>query len=124
MQPSTPMIVSGCCCFELLQPAQGAVDLVLGVLADAARVQQDRVGLAGAIDQLVARLKQLGGDQLAVEHVHLAADGLDVEASGHGTHSSRGERGGTEKGLEDWGLESGQVGASHVVLAHELESEL
>ena len=31
----------------VLQPAEGAVDLVLGMLADAARVEQDRVGRAG-----------------------------------------------------------------------------
>ena len=85
----------------MLQPAQGAVDLVLGVLADAARIQQDRIRLAGAIDQLIARPQQLGGDQLAVEHVHLAADGLDVETAGHGTHCSRGEgREATEEGRQ------------------------
>ena len=35
------------------KPAQGAVDLVLGVLADAAGVEEDRVGLAGVVGQLV-----------------------------------------------------------------------
>ena len=83
MQPSTPMIFCGMLLFDVLQPAQGAVDLVLGVLADAARVEQDRVGPADAVDQLVAGLEQAGRDQLAVEHVHLAADGFDVEATRH-----------------------------------------
>ena len=54
MQPSTPMIMLRPLLLDVLQPAQGAVDLVLGVLADAARVQQDRVGLPETIDQLVA----------------------------------------------------------------------
>ncbi len=69
---------------DVLQPAQGAVDLVLGMLADAAGVEEDRVGAAGAVDQLVARLAQTGHHQLAVEHVHLAADGFDVQTFGHG----------------------------------------
>ena len=79
MQPSTPMILSGLSRLGVLQPAQGAVDLVLGMLPDAARVEQDRVGLGGRRRQLVAVLAQAGHDQLAVEHVHLAADGFDVE---------------------------------------------
>ena len=66
-----------------LQPAQGAVNLVFGVLADAARVEEDGVGLARIVDQFVARLQQPGGHQLAVQHVHLAADRFDVEAFGH-----------------------------------------
>ena len=56
-----------------------AVDLVLGVLADAARVEQDRVGLMDVASQLVAIPAQRGHDQLAIEHVHLAADRLDIE---------------------------------------------
>ncbi len=47
--------------FEFFQPAQGTVNLVFGVLPHAARIEQDRVGLAGAIGQLVARRKQLPG---------------------------------------------------------------
>ena len=77
--------------FEKLQPAQGAVDFVLGMLAHAARIQQDRIRAAGAIDQLMARPQQVGGDQLAVEHVHLATNCLDIATAGHGTHCSRGE---------------------------------
>ena len=63
----------------VLEPAQCAVDLVLGVLPDAARVEQDRVGVVRAGRQLVTVLAQAGHDELAVELVHLAADGFDVE---------------------------------------------
>ena len=42
--------------FQRTQAAQGAVDLVFGMLPHAARVVQDRVGVARTIDQLVARL--------------------------------------------------------------------
>ena len=57
MQPSTPMILFGLCVFGMLEPAQGAVDFVFGMLPDAAGVEQDRVGLGRRIDQLVALLR-------------------------------------------------------------------
>ncbi len=69
--------------FERPQAAQGTIHLVFGVLADAARIQQDRVGLPRTIDQLVAGLQQVGRHQLAIQYVHLAAERLDVEAFGH-----------------------------------------
>ena len=56
MQPSTPMILLRVVLLGVLQPAQGAVDLVFGMLPHAARVEQDRVGLGRRVDQLVARL--------------------------------------------------------------------
>ena len=65
------------------KPAEGAVDFVLGVLADAARVEEDHVGVGGLVRQLVALAAQGADDQLAVEHVHLAADRFDVEFSAH-----------------------------------------
>jgi len=63
---------------ELAQAAQGAVDLVLGMLAHTAGVKQNQIGPVGIVGQLVARLRQVGRHQLAVQHVHLAAEGLDV----------------------------------------------
>ena len=39
------MILFGLLLLGVLEPAQGAVDLVLGVLPDGAGVEQDRVGL-------------------------------------------------------------------------------
>ena len=37
----------------------------------------------GVVGQLVALPAQAADDELAVEHVHLAADGFDVEFLGH-----------------------------------------
>ena len=59
--------------------SEGAVDLVLGVLADRTGVVEDRVGLARCRRSARTRLAELADDELAVEHVHLAADGLDVQ---------------------------------------------
>ena len=64
---------------DLADPAQGAVDLVLGVLPDGAGVVEDGVGLLDVVGQLVPLIPELADDQLAVEQVHLAAHGLDVE---------------------------------------------
>src|SRR5262245_1261979 len=66
----------------MLQPTQGAIDLVFGVLTDAAGVEEDGVGLLGRIDELVTLLAQRGHDELAIEHVHLTADGFNVEGLG------------------------------------------
>ena len=41
------------------------------------------VGLLGGVDQFVTLPAQTADDELAVEHVHLAADGFDVEFLGH-----------------------------------------
>ncbi len=71
-----PLLVSA-------QPAQRAINLVLGMLTDAAGVEQNDIGLGGLMDQLIALPAQTSHDQLAVEHVHLAADGFDVEFFGH-----------------------------------------
>ena len=57
----------------------GEVAPPLGVLADAARVEENRVRLARGVRQLVAILAERGHHKLAIEHVHLAADGFDVE---------------------------------------------
>src|SRR4051812_43678783 len=65
--------------FGVLETTQCAVDLVFGVLADAAGVEQDRVGVVRAGGELVTVFAQASDDELAVEFVHLAADGFDVE---------------------------------------------
>ena len=65
------------------QAAKGAVDFVLGVLADAASVEQDDVGGGGLVGQFIALSAQTADHQLAVEYVHLAANGFDVEFFGH-----------------------------------------
>ena len=78
------MILCGCLALGVLQPAQGAVDFVFGMLADAAGVEQNRVGLGWRIDQFVTVFAERRDNELAIEHVHLAADGFDVETLGHG----------------------------------------
>ncbi len=65
--------------FAVPQTAQLAVDLVLRVLADAAGVEEDRVGFMDVAGELVTLPPQGGHNQLAVELVHLAADRLDVK---------------------------------------------
>ncbi len=49
MQPSTPMTLLGMLLLVPAQSAELAVDLVLGVLADAAGVEEDHVGVVGFV---------------------------------------------------------------------------
>ncbi len=84
MQPSTPMILCGWRCLACLQPPQSAVDFVFGMLPHAAGIEQNGVGFGGRIDQFVTLLAERRHDQLAIEHVHLAADGFDEQTLGHG----------------------------------------
>ena len=93
MQPMTPMILFGLFVLGVLQPAEGAVDFVLGMFADAAGVEQDRVGVVRAGGELVASVAQAGDDELAIEHVHLAADGFDVELHGEERENGSGRQG-------------------------------
>ena len=79
------MLASG-----VLKPAQGAIDLVLCVLTDAARVEQDRVRLADIRRELVTVFAQAGHHELAVELIHLAADGFDIQF--HGLKKGNGSR--------------------------------
>jgi hypothetical protein len=75
--------------FESAEPPERAVDLVLGVLADAACVEQNGVGRLGLVDQLVALISQAGDYELAIEHVHLTTDGFDVDVFRHSLPSFR-----------------------------------
>ncbi len=65
-----------------LQPADVAVDLLGGLLADVAGVEDDDVGGVDARGGIALGLEQLA-DALAVVDVHLAAEGLDVVGRGH-----------------------------------------
>jgi hypothetical protein len=67
--------------FELLQ---APVDLLVGFLADGARVDQHDVGAVETIDQAVPALDEDRLHQLAVVDVHLTAVGLDVDVEIHG----------------------------------------
>ena len=77
---------------QLLELAQGAVGFALGVFTHAARVEENRIGRRGRIGQLVALFAERGHHQLAIEHVHLAADGFDVESL-HGSWPRLADRG-------------------------------
>ena len=65
-------------------PTERRVDLVLGMLPHAAGVVEDRVGIGLCRRQLPALPAERRHHELAVEHVHLAADGFDPEPLGHG----------------------------------------
>ena len=58
-------------------------DLVLGLLADRAGVDQDHVGLALVVGELVLTLAKQAGDPLGVVLVHLAAVRDEVELARH-----------------------------------------
>ena len=65
--------------FDFPQPAQRTVSFVLGLFAHRASVQQNRVGAIDILGKLTALAAKVGNDHLAVEHIHLAADGFDVQ---------------------------------------------
>ena len=69
---------------EFTQPRP---DLLLGVLAHGARVVEDHVGVVALVGGLVAERAELPENQLAVEHVHLAAEGLEVQLALHAGRS-------------------------------------
>jgi hypothetical protein len=69
----------GAIAFAEFEASEGAVDFVFGVFTDAAGIEDDCVGLFGVVGELVAVAAQGGDYQFAVQHIHLAADGFDVE---------------------------------------------
>src|SRR5205823_1026829 len=66
---------------QRLQTTQVAVELVVGVLPDAARVQDHDVGGLDVVGRLETVGSQQTGDPLRVVLVHLAPEGSDVEAA-------------------------------------------
>jgi hypothetical protein len=64
---------------EALEGAELGEDLVLGLLADRAGVEEDDVGVVGAVGELVVVGAQQPGHPLRVVLVHLAAVGDEVE---------------------------------------------
>ncbi len=82
---------------DLFQASQRAVDFFLRVLADAAGVKQQHVRFPPPISQLVTASPQTGHHQLAVQHVHLAADGFEVKFFCHAGHRPAGHRPGRQK---------------------------
>ena len=66
-----------------LEPAQGAVQLVVGVLPDAAGVEHHDVGVLQDGGALVPVVLEQPGDPLGIVLVHLAPEGADGVGSGH-----------------------------------------
>ena len=67
-----------------LEPAEVAVELVVGVLADAARVEHDHVGGVDVVGRHQPVRREEARDALGVVLVHLAPVGADVEAADTG----------------------------------------
>jgi len=65
--------------FAEFESSECAVDFVFGVLANAAGIEDDGIGIFGVVGELVAVAAQRGDYQFAVQHVHLAADGFDIK---------------------------------------------
>ena len=69
---------------QRLEPPEVAVELVVGVLADAAGVEHDDVGRLEIVGGLHAVGREQPGDALGVVLVHLAAVGAHVETARRG----------------------------------------
>ena len=67
--------------------AKGRVDLVFRMLTHTAGVVEDSIGLRRAGGYLPALPAQGCHHELAVEHVHLAAHGVDPESASHAADS-------------------------------------
>ena len=68
---------------QRLQVAQVAVELVVGVLADAAGVEHHDIGSLGVVGGFHALGREQARDPLRVVLVHLAPEGAHVESPGH-----------------------------------------
>ncbi len=64
---------------ETLKRGEAAKDLVLGALADDAGIEQDQIGVLGAIHLLVAQLREFFTGLPRISKVHLATDGPEIE---------------------------------------------
>ena len=83
----------GMLCLELFHKADLADRLALGLLTDAACVEEQYVGLFFGVDHRVSRFHQHPGERFGVAFVHLAAVGFDKDF--HGFTAVSGCRGGS-----------------------------
>ena len=67
--------------FTVFQTPQCAVDFVFCVFANAAGVEQNGICVFGVVCQQVAFATQCSDNQFAVQHIHLAANGFDVQST-------------------------------------------
>ncbi len=82
MQPSTPITLSGLLPLVASQPAEGGVGLLLRMFAHGTGGEEDDVRGSRLVNEFVALAAEAADDQLAIEHVHLAADGFNEESFG------------------------------------------
>lgn len=68
--------------FAVAELAEAGPDFLFGVFADGAGVVKDDIGQIAVIGRLIAVSAKLPQNQLTVEHVHLAAEGFEVESLG------------------------------------------
>ena len=76
---------------ERLERSEVAVELLIGVLADAARVEDDDVGVFETGRRFHAVGRQHAGNPLGIVLVHLAPVGADEVAAGHQWRRSHGD---------------------------------
>src|SRR5438105_2193797 len=69
--------------FDPAKLSKARPDLLLGMLANRARVVHHDVRVVALVDGLVSLCAKLPQNQLAVEHVHLAAKGFEVQLLVH-----------------------------------------
>ena len=74
---------------QRLEAAEVPVELVVGVLPDAARVEHDDVGVVDGVGRLEPVGHEHARDAFGVVLVHLAAEGADVEPTGVGLVTAR-----------------------------------
>jgi hypothetical protein len=67
----------------LLQLSQSRPDLLLGMFAHRAGVVEDHICLLAILDRFIPLRAELPENQLAIEHVHLAAESLQVQLATH-----------------------------------------
>ena len=79
MHPITPITSPGSAALRRPQFPEPRPDLLLGVLAHGTGVEQDHVRALAVFDRFVSLGAKLPENQLAVEHVHLAAEGFQVQ---------------------------------------------
>ena len=67
--------------FAELQSTERAVDFMFGMFPHTAGVEQHGVGIPGIVGQFISFFAQRRDNQFAVQHVHLAANGFDVNTT-------------------------------------------
>ena len=73
----------------VLESTKGAVRFVFRLFANAAGVEQNRIGIRNAAGELISLTAQVSHNHFTVEHIHLATNSIDVQSVhglGYGGH--------------------------------------